>query len=190
MAYVPFVPLRVLSSYSLLEGAIEPKAISKLAKDRGFPAIAICDRNGLYGAVPFANACRDNGIQPIVGTLLGVQRETGGPIDWLPLYAQDEIGWQNLCHLVSRAHLDRPLELDPHVGLSDLEGRSEGLIALTGAGEGAWVRLLADGEHDAGPAGACGKVLAFFDRERDRLLDEHMQASAEAPSRDRVVERG
>ena len=56
MPFVPFVPLRVLSSYTLLEGAIDPKAIARLASERGFPAIAICDRNGLYGAVPFAAA--------------------------------------------------------------------------------------------------------------------------------------
>jgi len=150
MAYSSFVPLRVLSSYSMLEGAIDPKAIAKLAKERGFPAIAICDRNGLYGSPPFAAACRSEGIQPLVGTLLGVERKPEGPIDYLPLYAQDEAGWQNLCNLVSRAHLERPLEREPHVTLEDLNGRTEGLIALTGAGEGAAVRLLAEGR--AGPA--------------------------------------
>ena len=72
MAFAPFVPLRVLSSYSMLEGAIDPKAIARLAKQRGFPAIAICDRNGLYGAMAFAKACASEGVQPIVGTLLGV----------------------------------------------------------------------------------------------------------------------
>ncbi len=130
----------------MLEGAIDPKQIAKLAKERGFPAIAICDRNGLYGAPAFAAACKAEGVQPIVGMLLGVARGADGPIDYLPLYAQDEDGWQNLCHLVSRAHLDRPLELEPHVQLSDLEGRTNGLIALTGAGEGAAVRFLADGK--------------------------------------------
>src|SRR5687767_5615084 len=100
MAFAPFVPLRVMSSYSMLEGAIDPKAIARLAKERGFPAIAICDRNGLYGAVPFASACFEKGIQPIVGALLGVCREDGETIDHLPLYAQDEAGYQNLCHLV------------------------------------------------------------------------------------------
>jgi len=148
MPYAPFVPLRVLSSYSMLEGAIDPKAIAKLAKERGFPAIAICDRNGLYGTTAFAAACKAEGIQPIVGALLGIARGTEGPIDYLPLYAQDEAGWENLCHLVSRAHLDRPLELEPHVALGDLEGRTEGLIALTGAGEGAITRLLADGRAE------------------------------------------
>ena len=145
MAYAPFVPLRVLSSYSMLEGAVDPKALARLARERGFPAIAICDRNGLYGVPAFAAACKAEGVQPIVGTLLGVGRGDDGPIDYLPLYAQDEAGWQNLCHLVSRAHLDRPPELAPHVRLEDLEGRTEGLIALTGASEGAVTRLLADG---------------------------------------------
>ncbi len=148
MAFEPFVPLRVLSSYSMLEGAIDPKAIAKLAKDRAFPAIAIADRNGLYAAMAFAGACRDAGIQPIVGTLLGVRRDSTGPIDWLALYAQNEAGWNNLCHLVSAAHLDRPLELDPHVNLADLQGHSDGLICLTAAGEGALVRLLAEGKAE------------------------------------------
>ncbi len=149
MAFAPFVPLRVLSSYSLLEGAIDPKAIARLAKERGFPAIAICDRNGLYGTSAFAAACKGDGIQPIVGTLLGVARGPDGPVDHLPLFAQDEAGWHNLCALVSRAHLERPLEQAPHVPLAVLDGRTDGLIALTGANEGAAARLLADGKADA-----------------------------------------
>src|SRR6478672_8530845 len=100
MPFAPFVPLRVLSSYTLLEGAIDPKAIARLASERGFPAIAIADRNGLYGAVPFAAAALEKGVQPIVGCVLAVARPErggaasgfGGPaaptIDWLPLYAQ------------------------------------------------------------------------------------------------------
>ncbi|WP_027442135.1 DNA polymerase III subunit alpha [Erythrobacter cryptus] len=150
MPFARFVPLRVFSSYSMLEGAIDPKAIARLARERGFPAIAICDRNGLYAAMAFAAACKSEGVQPIIGALLGVAREEGGAaIDHLPLYAKDEAGYANLCHLVSRAHLDRPLERAPHVTLADLEGRSEGLIALTGAEEGALTRLLAEGQHEA-----------------------------------------
>src|SRR3546814_193986 len=92
MAYAPFVPLRVFSSYSMLEGAIEPKAIARLAKERGFPAIAICDRNGLYGSMMFASAAIEDGVQPIIGSLLGVARAGGGSegaaghvVDYLPL---------------------------------------------------------------------------------------------------------
>jgi DNA polymerase-3 subunit alpha len=151
MPFASFVPLRVLSSYSLLEGAIDPKAIAKLANERGFPAIAVCDRNGLYGAVMFADACKSEGVQPIIGTLLGVARPSvegneGKQVDYLPLFAQDEQGYDNLCYLVSMAHLDRPPERDPHVGLNALEGHTGGLIALTGAGEGSLTRLLAEGQ--------------------------------------------
>ena len=168
MAFAPFVPLRVLSSYSMLEGAIDPKAIAKLAKERGFPAIAIADRNGLYGSTAFAGACRDMGIQPVIGTVLGVGRTAGAKdavtVDWLALYAQNEAGWLNLCHLVSRAHLDRPLELEPHVRLEDLAGHSDGLIALTAAGEGALARLLADGKHADAEAYCDGLQTLFPDR--------------------------
>ncbi|MGZ3267648.1 MAG: PHP domain-containing protein, partial [Croceibacterium sp.] len=161
MAFAPFVPLRVLSSYSMLEGAIDPKAIARLAKQRGFPAIAICDRNGLYGAMAFSKACVGEGVQPVVGTLLGVARGGGDVVDYLPLYAQDAAGWANLCHLVSRAHLDRPLELAPHVALADLEGHTGGLIALTGASEGAVTRLLAEGKAD-GARDMAERLAALF----------------------------
>src|SRR4051812_35885261 len=144
----PYVPLRIFSCYTMLEGAIEPKAIAKQAKKLDFPAAALTDRNGLYAAMAFTDACRAEGVQPIVGTLLGVARPSDDvkapKIDWLPLYAQNEAGYQNLCALVSSAHLDRPVEQDAHVPLGALETRTEGLIALTGGGEGALARLLAE----------------------------------------------
>ncbi len=66
----PFVPLRVFSAYTMLEGAIEPKAVGKYAKGLGFPAIAVTDRNGLYGVMPFEDGCRATGVQPIIGLML------------------------------------------------------------------------------------------------------------------------
>jgi DNA polymerase-3 subunit alpha len=133
----------------MLEGAMEPKTIAERAAKLGFPAAAITDRNGLYGVMPFSDACVAKGVQPIIGTSLGVARpaELGGAsIDWLVLLAKDDQGYANLCKLVSAAHLDRPLEQEPHVALTKLEGFSEGLIALTAGGEGALARLLADGQ--------------------------------------------
>ena len=152
MAYVPFVPLRVFSAYTMLEGAIEPKAIGEAAQKLGFPAIAICDRNGLYGVMPFQDGAKSKGIQPIIGSLLGVRRPTSdGQFvrDWLPLFAQDEAGYHNLCRLVSMSHLDRPEEFDAHVTLEQFTGLTDGLIALTGGGEGALARLLAEGQANA-----------------------------------------
>ncbi|MFX4861120.1 PHP domain-containing protein, partial [Acinetobacter baumannii] len=92
------------------DGAIDPKDIARTAAERGFPAIAITDRNGLYGSVAFAKACKDKGVQPVIGTMLAVARpEREGAaapgfgnqapaIDWLALYAQDTTGYDNLCH--------------------------------------------------------------------------------------------
>ncbi|GAA4016672.1 DNA polymerase III subunit alpha [Sphingomonas swuensis] len=146
-----FVPLRVLSCFSMLEGAIEPKDLAKAAKKRGFPAVALTDRNGLYAAMAFSDAVAGEGVQPIVGATLGIARpaEWGGKaetVDWLALLAKDEAGYANLCRLVSKAHMERPDHLVPHVTLDDLGGHSEGLIALTAGGEGSVARLLADGQ--------------------------------------------
>src|SRR3546814_3704623 len=74
MPHAPFVPLRVFSSYTMLEGAIEPKAIAKHARNLGFPAAALTDRNGLYAAMAFSDACKSEGVQPIIGSMLCVAR--------------------------------------------------------------------------------------------------------------------
>ena len=144
----------------MLEGAIEPKAIARQAKKLGFPAAALVDRNGLYAAMPFTDACLAEGVQPIIGTLLGVARpadiDPPGAIDWLVLLAKDEAGYDNLCRLVSAAHLDRPVYEQPHVAFEGLEGATGGLIALTGGGEGALARLFADGQE--------GKARVYADR--------------------------
>ena len=161
MSHAGFVPLRIFSSFTMLEGAIEPKKIAKQARALGFPAAAITDRNGLYGSMAFSDACKAEGVQPIVGAMVGVLRP-GRPAnaaavhDWLALYAQDEAGYDNLCALVSMAHLDRPLEEVPHVSIEAMAGRTEGLIALTAGAEGALARLFAEDQPEA--------ALAYADR--------------------------
>jgi len=162
----PYVPLRIFSCYSMLDGAIEPKAIAKQAKKLDFPAAALTDRNGLYAAMAFTDACKGEGVQPIVGTMLAVARPgtpEGKPpqLDWLGLYAQNDRGYDNLCTLVSAAHLGRPLEDPAHVALGALEGRSEGLIALTAGGEGGLARMLAE-EQDKPALELLDRLKALF----------------------------
>ncbi|HJU77723.1 MAG TPA: DNA polymerase III subunit alpha, partial [Sphingomicrobium sp.] len=144
----------------MLEGAMEPKTIAELAAKLGCPAVALTDRNGLYGAMPFSEACFAKGVQPIVGAMLGVARprDVGGSaiVDWLVLLAKDDEGYGNLCKLVSIAHLDRPVEQEPHVEFGRLEGLSDGLVALTAGSEGALARLLADAQT--------GEAQAYLDR--------------------------
>jgi len=197
MPHADFVPLRVFSCYTMLEGAIEPKAIAKHTRKLGFPAVGLADRNGLYGAMAFSDACKGEGVQPIVGTLLGVARpdDIGGgtdAVDWLALYAQDDVGYENLCDLVSAAHLERPDTLAPHVRLDRMEGRTEGLICLTGAGEGALVRLLAEGQASAASQ-YLDRIHAIFG---DRLYieiarrDDAAEEQAEGALLDLAYDRG
>src|SRR5690348_13831164 len=171
----------------MLEGAMEPKTIAARAAKLGFPAVALTDRNGLYGAMPFSDACFEKGVQPIVGTMLAVARppEIGGEggIDWLPLLAKDELGYANLCKLVSEAHLERPIELEPHVEFEALEAFSDGLIALTAGAEGALARLIADGQQLKAEAYLDRLQALFPDRlsfERSRRHDP-VEEAAEAP---------
>ena len=157
----------------MLDGAIEPKAIGKAAAKRGFPAAALTDRNGLYAAMAFADGCTATGVQPIIGAMLGVARPdvpdgAATAIDWLALYAQDDAGYANLCKLVSAAHLDRPIECEPHVEWARLSNHCQGLICLTAGAEGALVRMLADGQATAATR-YCERLRACF---ADRLYIE------------------
>ncbi|WP_230770101.1 DNA polymerase III subunit alpha [Sphingomonas sp. Leaf4] len=186
MSHSGFVPLRIFSSYTMLEGAIDPKAIAKTARKLNFPAAGLTDRNGLYAAMAFSDGCKDAGVQPVVGTLLAVARPDHPgdvQIDWLALYAQDSRGYDNLCALVSMAHLDRPVEIPAHVPLDALVGRSDGLIALTGAGDGALTRLLGEGQAKAAHAYADRLQALFGDRlyvelaRRGEVVEERAEAA-------------
>ena len=74
MANIPFVHLRAFSAYTILDGAMEPAAIGKAARERGFPAVALCDRIGLFASMAFDDGCRGEGVQPITGCFLRVAR--------------------------------------------------------------------------------------------------------------------
>ena len=196
MAHSGFVPLRIFSSFTMLDGAIEPKAVAKRAQALRFPAAAISDRNGLYGAMAFSEAARGAGVQPIIGTMLGIARPDmpeGTPaLDWIALYAQDEAGYLNLCHLVSQAHLARPLEQAPHVPLAALEGHSKGLIALTAGGEGAVARLIAEDQEGRAEAYLARLEALFPDRLYIELArrGDAVEARAEEALLDLAYARG
>ena len=165
MPYAAFVPLRVHSAYSMLEGAVQPADVAALCRKARFPAAALTDRNNMFAAMEFSEACKAEGVQPIVGALLGIERpgsrsSTSRPVtDWLVLLAQDATGYANLIALVSDAHLDSGAVDDPQLTLDRLAGRTDGLLALTAGPDGALARLLADGQ-DAG--GYADRLQALF----------------------------
>ncbi len=168
MPYAPFVHLRVQSAYSMLEGAMTPDAIAAACRTMKLPAVALTDRNNMFGAMEFSEACRAQGVQPIIGALVAVERPGSRTpagrmtCDWLALLAQDKTGYDNLIAIVSDAHLGCDAADEPHLTLAGLEGRTAGLIALTAGPEGALARLLAEGQDATAYADAL--VALFPDR--------------------------
>ncbi|HEX6331079.1 MAG TPA: DNA polymerase III subunit alpha [Actinomycetota bacterium] len=71
-----FVHLDVRSYFSIKEGAFSPEALARRAAELGMPAVALTDRDGLYGAARFVEACEREGVRPILGASVTV-RESG-----------------------------------------------------------------------------------------------------------------
>ncbi|MDQ7248083.1 DNA polymerase III subunit alpha [Dongia sedimenti] len=186
MPHADFVHLRVHSAYSLSEGAITPKALAELAKRAEMPAVAVTDTGNLFGAMEFAGYAKDAGVQPITGCLLGVARPDQDPHalkqpapDRLLLLAQSEAGYRNLMKLSSKAFLASEPGTVAHVALKDLEGHSDGLIALIGGPSGQVGRLLGDGQPDAAAA-ALQHLMTLFP---GRLYVELMRHGTEIEER-------
>src|SRR3954469_24267355 len=122
------------------------------------PAVAVTDRNNLFGALEFSQYAAKAGIQPIVGCDVAIRREEEGGIatagklpttDWLTVLVQSEQGYLNLMRLVSRAHLEFKTGSIAALPLDDLVGYTDGLLAFTGSPGSMLGRLLGGGQ---GPA--------------------------------------
>ncbi len=133
---VPFIPLTVKTSYSLLEGMIQSKALAKQAAKLGYPAVGITDLGNMFGAVELSKYLPGEGVQPILGTELPVWLPTdpGKPKKnaTLSLLVQSHAGWRNLCKLISAAQMAK-LEHDiDGIDLSEIFTHADGLICLSG----------------------------------------------------------
>ncbi len=166
----PFIHLRARSAYSLLQSAIHIKDLVKLAAKQGMPALGLADFN-LCGALEFSEAAAEAGVQPLVGLALQVRGE-GGIAGTLALYAQNSTGYANLMRLSSAAYLEADSHDDPHVLLGRVMANNEGLIALTGGGDGLLAALLAEGKQELAEAALKG-LAAVFDRRLYVELHRH-----------------
>src|SRR5437763_748626 len=171
MPLADFIHLRVHSAYSLSAGAIKTKELVQLCRGEAMPAVAITDSGNLFGALEFATACCEAGIQPIIGCEIALAPNGGGrnglvgngngqahapnghgERDRIVLLVQSEVGYRNLLSLVSRAFLDGEAGGEPSVALADLANESEGLICLAGGAGGPVGRPLAEGQAEAAEA--------------------------------------
>jgi DNA polymerase-3 subunit alpha len=123
----PFIHLHLHSAYSLAEGAIRIKDLVKRCKLNNMPAVAVTDTNNLFGALEFALAAQDEGIQPIIGTQISLDDRCQ-----IVLLVQNERGYLNLCRLVSDGYMNGAGGRDFVVSYDVVAERAEGLICLSG----------------------------------------------------------
>ncbi len=126
------------------------------------PAVAVTDTGNLFGALEFAKAASQAGIQPIIGCQLAISRTTGEQSlgrqpapDRVVLLVQNETGYRNLLKLVSSAFLDGEDAEEPQVAPERLFAHAEGLLLLTGGPGGPLDRALLEGQ-----AGEAREMLA------------------------------
>ncbi|GIU96777.1 MAG: DNA-directed DNA polymerase [Actinomycetota bacterium] len=166
-----FVHLDVRSFFSLKEGAFSPEALARRTAELGMPAVALTDRDGLYGAVRFVAACEREGVRPILGATLTVRASAPPPVDaHVTALALDDRGYANLCRLVTDAHL-LGARGDPWIATEQLCAHAEGLLVLLGPRSHPG-RLAIGGRVDAA-ARRAAPIREAFGRERLRIAVEH-----------------
>src|SRR5450432_4338179 len=145
-----FAELLATSSFSFLRGASHPEELVREAKALGLEAIAICDRDGLYGSVRAFNQARISEQRSITGVELTLAdslpnirsrgaaskprsthsaRSVETPLPTLALLCENHVGYKNVCRLLTRSHADRP-KGESALELEWLEAHASGLCAL------------------------------------------------------------
>jgi error-prone DNA polymerase len=123
---IAYAELHAWSNFTFLEGGSHPEELIDRAAELELTAIALTDRDGLYGTVRFASRARQRGVDAIVGS--EITFEDGAHI---VLLVEDARGYANLCELISAAQM-RGSKGDARLRLEDFDGRTDGLMALSG----------------------------------------------------------
>ena len=175
-----YIELHTSSAFSFLDGASLPEALVDRAAELGYSALALLDRDGVYGAPRFHKAALTAGIKPIVGCELTIAKGWGPSSRiglWrLPVLVESPEGYRNLCRLLTRMKLDAPKGKGV-LTLDDLDGCTTGLVALTG-------RAALMG-HRYGVGGLLDRIVGLFGRsqvyvelQRHLLRDEAIDNQA------------
>ncbi|OIK11145.1 DNA polymerase III subunit alpha [Bacillus sp. MUM 13] len=138
-----FVPLHIQSAYSLLTSTVRIKELAALAKEQGYKALALTDRNVMYGSLYFYKECKKLGIKPIIGLLADILDDAEESFPMI-LLAENNDGYQNLLKISSAIKTKSPKGL-PHKWL---KAYSRGLIAISPGAEGKIENLLAENQEE------------------------------------------
>jgi error-prone DNA polymerase len=167
-----YVELHAASAFSFLCGGSQPEQLVERAAQLGMGALALSDRNGLYGAARFHMAAKRAGVRAQIGAEIAVSsfgnRLTAA--GWLPqqavveparvvLLCASRVGYQNLCQLITRMKMREASKCEGAATVEDLEEFAGGLICLTGGDEGPLAAALGRGVLGSGGRGEAGKRL-------------------------------
>src|SRR5260370_3455444 len=158
-----YVELHAASAFSFLEGASQPEQLIERAVELEMRAMALLDRNGVYGSARFHTSAKRNDVRAHVGAEIAVssfgQRLT--PPAWLPhqhvaeparlpLLCESREGYQNLCQLVTRFKMRETTKQEGAANFGDLQQYASGLVCLTGGDEGPLAAALMRGGGETG----------------------------------------
>ncbi len=137
-----FVPLYVRSEYSMLQSTCSIDKLVYTAKQYGYKSLAVTDEGVMHGTLKFYNACKKEGIKPIIG--LKVPYSLNGVVSSILLYAIDIVGYRNLMRISSRYKTNaNPIDIE------DLRKCSLGLIAVTPGIESIFYSYLKNSNKNA-----------------------------------------
>ena len=164
MSYAEF---HARSAFSFLEGASLPETLAETCAERALPAMALLDRDGVYGAPRFHLHAKKCGVKAHIGSEISLQLSAFTAEEFrLPLVARTRAGYQNLCRMITRAKLRHGTK-EEHVALhteADLEEFASGLVCLTGDEHGPLATALRGGMQNGGSNAALAAGRSCLDR--------------------------
>jgi len=198
-----YIELHAASAFSFLQGASLPEALVERAAALGYPALALLDRDGVYGAPRFHKAARAAGLRPIIGAELTIagptaagragEAERAGAVQpvppfVLPVLCETAEGYRNLCRLITRMKLRAGTSLRQGSGGSpelQRRGKGDGALALdeldgcTGGLVALAGRAAIDSRHGVG--GLLDRLVGLFGRGSVYVeLQRHFRRDEEA----------
>src|SRR5687767_197474 len=176
-----YVELHARSAFSFLEGASVPEELIAAGLELQLPAMALLDRDGVYGAPRFHLSAKKNGIKAHIGAEITV-RLSNSKLCSVPVLVRTRQGYQNLCRLITLMKLRVPKHAKPgecSVTRDELSAHAGGLVCLTGSFDGPIASALhggGDGEAQKtvdwlidsfGKENVYAELQRHFDREEE-----------------------
>ncbi|HLJ90718.1 MAG TPA: error-prone DNA polymerase [Candidatus Angelobacter sp.] len=140
-----YVELHARSAFSFLEGASHPDTLAAACAGLSLPAMALLDRNGVYGAPFFHHAMENKKLKGYVGAEVSAFETPGAATSYYPLLAAEQNGYQNLCRLITTTKLRAKKNTPTAASFAELEQHARGLICLTGDQDGPLAKALQTG---------------------------------------------